>query len=297
MRFGLRAVLGCRGFTLVTYVTALDVPRHIVGFFTRLLARRRRRLRTPRGSGPFRQAALALRWFREHGCVHCLARDVGISTVTDYRYLHEDIDVLADQAPALHEPLTSCQASGMTHLVLDGTRIERDRVAGARGRHKAFDGAVQFLSAPDGATLWVSEVEPDPSRSSPRPGSIPCPPRTRRPPEAFPPSRTRATPATASKATTAPGAPAAAPSRPSTSTPACETHSSNTSGRPASAPRRTSKGAGVPPHTSFARAGQQHRPRRSHPQRPVEMISVQSTSRTGPFSSRPGGRAGQRATR
>ncbi|WP_374329957.1 hypothetical protein [Streptomyces sp. PSKA30] len=30
-----------------------------------------------------------LRWFRERGCVHCLARDDVISHGTGYRYLHE----------------------------------------------------------------------------------------------------------------------------------------------------------------------------------------------------------------
>ncbi|WP_435829392.1 hypothetical protein [Nonomuraea muscovyensis] len=34
-----------------------------------------------------------MRWFREHGCVHCLARDADISQATGYRYLHEGIDV------------------------------------------------------------------------------------------------------------------------------------------------------------------------------------------------------------
>ncbi|MFC9915737.1 transposase family protein [Streptomyces sp. NPDC127197] len=57
----------------------------------------------------------------------------------------------------------------MTHVVLDGTLIECDRVAGAREngndwrfsqKHKVFGGNVQFLSAPDGTPLWVSEVEP-----------------------------------------------------------------------------------------------------------------------------------------
>ncbi|WP_188192047.1 hypothetical protein [Nonomuraea sp. SYSU D8015] len=60
-------------------------------------------MRTPRGSrapAPFRQAVLVLPWLREHGCVHCPARDTGISQATGYRYLHEGIDVLADQAPA-----------------------------------------------------------------------------------------------------------------------------------------------------------------------------------------------------
>lgn len=48
---------------------------------------------------------MVLRWFRERGCVHCLARDAGVSQATGYRYLHEAIDVLAAQAPDLHEVL------------------------------------------------------------------------------------------------------------------------------------------------------------------------------------------------
>ncbi len=57
----------------------------------------------------------------------------------------------------------------MTHVILDGTLIECDRVAGVRDngndlwfsqRHKAFGGNVQFLSAPDGTPLWVSDAEP-----------------------------------------------------------------------------------------------------------------------------------------
>src|SRR6266508_6635035 len=92
------------GSTLVTYVATLDVPRHVVEYLARLLAAQRCRLGTPRGSralGPFRQAILVLRWFRERGCVHCLARDAWISQATGYRYLHEAIDVLAAQAPDL----------------------------------------------------------------------------------------------------------------------------------------------------------------------------------------------------
>jgi hypothetical protein len=165
-----------RGFTLVTYVATLDVPRHVVEYLSRLLAAHRRRIGTPRGSralGPFRQAVLVLRWFRERGCMHCLARDAGISQATAYRYLHEGINVLADQAPDLHEALDHCRREGMTHVILDGTLIETDRLAGVRDngndlwfsqKHKSFGGNVQFLSAPDGNPLWVSDVEP---RSTP----------------------------------------------------------------------------------------------------------------------------------
>jgi hypothetical protein len=116
---------------------------------------------------------LVLRWFRERGCVHCLARAAGVSRATGYRYLHEGIDVLAAQAPDLREVLKECQAQGMNHLVLDGMLIEMDRVAGTHlnaqgrevdtwysGKHKAFGANVQFLSAPDGTPLWVSQAEP-----------------------------------------------------------------------------------------------------------------------------------------
>lgn len=70
---------------MVTYAATLDVPRHIVVHLSRLLAARRRRLGTPRGSralGTFRQAVLVRRWFRERGCVHCLTKDAGISQAT-----------------------------------------------------------------------------------------------------------------------------------------------------------------------------------------------------------------------
>ncbi len=112
---------------------------------------------------------LVLGWFRERGCVHCLARDAGVSQTTGYRYLHEGIDVLADQAQDLHQVLNRCRREGMTHVILDGTLIESDRLAGVRDndndlwfsrRHEAFGGNVQFLSAPDGTPLWVSDVEP-----------------------------------------------------------------------------------------------------------------------------------------
>lgn len=161
---------------MVTYVATLDVPRHIVEYLAKSLAAHRRALRTPKGSrslGPFRQAVLVLRWFRERGCVHCLARDAGVSQATGYRYLHEGIDVLADQAPDLHQVLKECQAGGLTHVILDGTLIETDRVAGTHvnsegrevdtwysGKHRAFGANVQFLSTPDGTPLWVSDAEP-----------------------------------------------------------------------------------------------------------------------------------------
>ncbi|MBV9026385.1 MAG: IS5/IS1182 family transposase [Streptomycetaceae bacterium] len=154
----------------------LDVPRHVVEYLAMLLAAHRRALGTPKGSralGPFRQAVLVLRWFRERGCVHCLARDAGVSQATGYRYLHEAIDVLAAQAPDLHQVLKECQSKKISHIILDGTLIETDRLAGTHvnaegeevdtwysSKHKAFGANVQFLAAPDGTPLWVGDAEP-----------------------------------------------------------------------------------------------------------------------------------------
>ncbi|MFJ3334178.1 hypothetical protein [Streptomyces sp. NPDC086766] len=117
---------------MVTYAATLDVPRHVVEYLARLLAAHRWRIGTPKCSralGPFRQAVLVLRWFRERGCVYCLALDAGISQATGYRCLNEGIDVLDDQAPDLHDVLARCRREGMTHVILDGTS---DRLTGVR---------------------------------------------------------------------------------------------------------------------------------------------------------------------
>ncbi len=157
---------------MIAYSAMLDVPRPVVEFLARLLATHRRSVGTPSGSralGPFRQAVLVLRWFRDRGRVHRLALDAGISQATGYRYLHEGIDVLAERTPELHEVLEHCRGEGMSHVVLDGTLVSCDRVAGVTengndlwysGKGHRFAGNVQFVSAPNGAPLWVSDVEP-----------------------------------------------------------------------------------------------------------------------------------------
>ncbi len=78
----------------------------------------------------------------------------------------------------------------MSHVILDGMLIESDRLADTRDngidlwfsqKHKSFGGNVQFLSAPDGTPLWVSDVEPGSPRTSPPPGCTSCPRCTRTP--------------------------------------------------------------------------------------------------------------------
>jgi hypothetical protein len=74
------------------------------------------------------QAVLVLRWFREDTGMPTLARDARVSQATGYRYLHEGIDVLAAQAPDLHEVLAAGKAAGWTQVTVDGTLVRTDRV-------------------------------------------------------------------------------------------------------------------------------------------------------------------------
>ena len=193
-------------------------------------------LRTPRGSralGPFRQAVLVLRWFRERACVHCLARDAGVSQATGYRYLHEGIDVLADQAPDLHDVLNRCRRDG--HDARDPGRHPH-RVRPPRGRPRQRQRPVVQPETqgirrqravpvrPRTAPRCGSPTSsPAPPPTSPPPASTHCPPSTRPPPTACRPSPTRATSAPASASTSRSAAPRASPNKPSTPTPAPRT--------------------------------------------------------------------------
>jgi hypothetical protein len=93
---------------VITYSATLDVPETTAVLLTDLLIVERRRRGTgigARAATARDQAMLVLRWFRDDADMKILARDTGISIPTGYRYLHEGIDVLAAQAPDLHDVL------------------------------------------------------------------------------------------------------------------------------------------------------------------------------------------------
>lgn len=76
------------------------------------------------------------RRFRDGADPRILARHSRIGISTAYRYLHEGIDVLAAAAPDLHEVLDQTRRENWSHVMLDGTLIETDRVdAGGTGLH------------------------------------------------------------------------------------------------------------------------------------------------------------------
>jgi hypothetical protein len=97
----------------------------------------------------------------------------GISRATGYRYLDEVIEVLANQAPDLHEALQKAKADGLAYVVLDGKIFSTDRcdekttsVKGKQvdlwysGKAHEHGGTIQAVLEPDGFPLWVADVEP-----------------------------------------------------------------------------------------------------------------------------------------
>ena len=158
---------------MITYSATLDVPVDTAIQLVELLVAKRRRRGTgigARAASCFDQAVLVLRWFREDTGMPVLARDAGVSTATGYRYLHEGIDVLAAQAPELHQVLQAGRAAGWSHVTLDGTLIATDRCRMKNpdtghdlwysGKHKAHGGNVQVVCDPSGFPVAVSDVQP-----------------------------------------------------------------------------------------------------------------------------------------
>ena len=157
----------------VTYTATLSMREHTVLFVSRLLHAERLRRGTRTGTrvlGCFKQAVLVLRWFLDGTRVKQLAADNTIGKSTAYAYLHEGIEVLAAQAPGLRSALLAAKAAGYSHVNIDGTLIETDRIRipgptpGVdlwwSGKHDNHGGNVQVITAPDGWPLWTSKVRP-----------------------------------------------------------------------------------------------------------------------------------------
>jgi DDE superfamily endonuclease len=157
---------------VIAYRATLDVPVQTLVRVTAWLAVHRRRIGSPKGSRRAScrtQALLVLRWFRQAAPMRVLAQDASLPISTAYRYLHEAIDVIAEHAPDLHKVLQRGRAEGWSHVSLDGTLVETDRVAARSqaghdlwysGKHKQHGGNIQVVCDPTGFPVWTSPVEP-----------------------------------------------------------------------------------------------------------------------------------------
>jgi hypothetical protein len=155
-----------------TYSAICDVPMETLNYVTALLTSHRHQIGTRvgrRATTPRTQAKLVLRWFRDDAPVRTLAAEAQISIPTAYRNLHEAAEVIAEQAPDLHEVLEQARGEQWSHVSVDGTLIEIDRV-GERteqghhlwysGKHRRQGGNVQIVADPRGFPVWSSPVEP-----------------------------------------------------------------------------------------------------------------------------------------
>jgi DDE superfamily endonuclease len=161
---------------VIAYPAMLDVPVQLVRYVAGLLRTERKARGTRKDSRAltcWRQAVFAIAWFRDQPEIARHGKAFGISQATAYRYLHEAIDVLAEQAPDLHQALQQAAENGVSHLILDGKVFDTDRcrtktisVKGEQidawyaGKTHDFGGNVQALFEPDGFPIWTSDVEP-----------------------------------------------------------------------------------------------------------------------------------------
>jgi DDE superfamily endonuclease len=161
---------------LIAYRAMLDVPRELVLELAKLLRAERRARGTRKGTRLltcFRQALFVLVWMRTKGDVAVIGAGFGMPRATAYRYRDEGLQVLAAQAPDLHEALQDVAEQGWSHVVVDGKLIRTDRCAETTtsvqgetinawysGKHRAPGGNVQAVMRPDGLPIWVSEVAP-----------------------------------------------------------------------------------------------------------------------------------------
>lgn len=157
----------------VSYEGVLEVSEDLVLFLSSLLNDERLRRGTRSGTRaltPYRHAVLVLRWFFDDARMTRLARDNKIAVSTAYAYRDEAIKVLAARRPGLHGALLAARTAGHTHVILDGTLIEIDRIHTRgptpgvdlwwSGKHARHGGNIQVVSAPDGWPLWTSPVRP-----------------------------------------------------------------------------------------------------------------------------------------
>jgi hypothetical protein len=157
----------------VSYIATLPVRDQTVLYVSGLLHAERARRGTRkdrRALTPFKQAVLILRWFLDSARVKQLAVDNAIGKSTVYDYLDKGFTVLAAQAPALESELLAAKMAGHSHISIDGTLIETDRVRTPgptdgvdlwwSGKHANHGGSVQVVTAPDAGPCGLPPCDP-----------------------------------------------------------------------------------------------------------------------------------------
>lgn len=171
--FSTKNQLSERTSRVLFYSATLEVPkstaRTISGW---LKVHRKKNDQRPwqRAASCWKQTIMLLRWLKDGTSITTIARDVGISPASGYRYIHEALDVVAEKSPTLAHVLKNLTAENEPFICLDGTLIHTDRIAQRNpknrrhlwysGKHKAFGGNIQVITNSTGYPVWVSPVTP-----------------------------------------------------------------------------------------------------------------------------------------
>ena len=143
---------------MITYRVRLDVPRELVLFVSRLLARHRKEIGTrknTRSLGCYRQALFVLAWYRDKADIPRLGAGFGLSQATSYRYVAEGTRVVSAEAPGLAEALERAVAEGTPYVILDGKIVSSDRCLADCG----YEGAGQGILTPVKKPKGVKELD------------------------------------------------------------------------------------------------------------------------------------------
>jgi hypothetical protein len=146
---------------MLSYPAALPLSRPTLTYVAGILRCHRQQIGSCwRKLVPGQQALLVLAYLRKGDTFAELAAGFGIGTATAWRYVNETIGLLAARSPKLRTALAKAKQAGHAYVVIDGTLIPIDRVAGDRpfysGKHRRHGMNLQVIASPDGDIVWVS---------------------------------------------------------------------------------------------------------------------------------------------
>ena len=117
---------------MLFYRAALPLSCKTLNYAAGIIRRHRKSIGSRwRKLSPGQQALLVLAYLRKGETFADLAAGSGVGRTTAWRYVQETVALLAARAPKLRRAVRDAKRAGHAYVVLDGTLIPIDRVAGA----------------------------------------------------------------------------------------------------------------------------------------------------------------------
>jgi hypothetical protein len=146
--------------SMLFYRAALPLSRKTLGYVAGIIRRHRAQIGSCwRKLNPGQQALMVLAHLRKGETFADLAAGFGVGTSTAWRYVTETVALLAARAPKLRTAVRAAKRAGYAYVVVDGTLIPIDRLAGRpfySGKHHKHGMNLQVIGSPAGEIIWVS---------------------------------------------------------------------------------------------------------------------------------------------